>query len=243
MTRKIRFLAGAGAATLAMSVLMIPNAYAAEGEVLSLSAPEKIAGSFIVKLKEGKANSHALASRFGGTVEREYTSFGGFNVKLYAALYPEDVAGMVLVDPSEERQWDRTRLQMRKQFGTKLAARAELLDQSFFGWLMDRYANCAAEAKKGDLDGASIIYRRCSDPPREPLGPDIAAERARIQVKAKYQAAQASEIINSVYGDERGDAVYASLFRPGMSVDEVASRARSAAAAWDVAFGDDCNAG
>jgi subtilisin family serine protease len=82
MTRKIRFLAGAGAATLAMSVLMVPSASAAEGEVLSLGSPEKIAGSFIVKLKEGKAGSHALASRFGAKVEREYTSFGGFNVKL-----------------------------------------------------------------------------------------------------------------------------------------------------------------
>ncbi|WP_030473604.1 S8 family peptidase [Lentzea aerocolonigenes] len=97
MTRKIRFLAGAGAATLAMSVLMIPNAYAAEGEVLSLNAPEKIAGSFIVKLKEGKANSHSLASRFGATIEREYSTFGGFNVKL-----TEKQAKRLAADPSVE---------------------------------------------------------------------------------------------------------------------------------------------
>ncbi|SFR28488.1 Serine protease, subtilisin family [Lentzea waywayandensis] len=97
MTRKIRFLAGAGAATLAMSVLMVPNASAAEGEVLSLNAPEKIAGSFIVKLKEGKANGHALASRFGGTVEREYKTFGGFNVKL-----TEKQAKRLAADPSVE---------------------------------------------------------------------------------------------------------------------------------------------
>jgi len=82
MTRKIRFLAGAGAATLAMSVLMVPSASAAEGEVLSLGSPEKITGSFIVKLKEGKASADTLASRFGAKVERNYASFGGFNVKL-----------------------------------------------------------------------------------------------------------------------------------------------------------------
>ena len=76
MTRKIRFLAGAGAATLALSVLMVPSAYAAEGEVLSLGSPEKVAGSFIVKLKEGKANSHALASRFGAKVERALVTTG-----------------------------------------------------------------------------------------------------------------------------------------------------------------------
>ncbi|WP_231642357.1 S8 family peptidase [Nocardia sp. NRRL S-836] len=97
MTRKIRFLAGAGAATLAMSVLMIPSASAAEGEVLSLNAPEKISGSFIVKLKEGKGNSHALASRFGAKVERDYTSFGGFNVKL-----TEKQAKRLAADPSVE---------------------------------------------------------------------------------------------------------------------------------------------
>jgi subtilisin family serine protease len=97
MTRKIRFLAGAGVATLALSVLMVPSASAAEGEVLSLNAPEKISGSFIVKLKEGKANGHALASRFGGTVEREYKTFGGFNVKL-----TEKQAKRLAADPSVE---------------------------------------------------------------------------------------------------------------------------------------------
>ena len=48
------------------------------------------------------------------------------------------------------------------------------------------------------------------------LGEAIAAERARIQVTPAYQAAQASEILNSIYGDKRGDAVYAGLFRPGV---------------------------
>jgi subtilisin family serine protease len=97
MTRKIRFLAGAGVASLALSVLMVPNAFAAEGEVLSLGSPDKISGSFIVKLKEGKGSSHALASRFGAKVERDYTSFGGFNVKL-----TEKQAKRLAADPSVE---------------------------------------------------------------------------------------------------------------------------------------------
>ncbi|SER44200.1 Serine protease, subtilisin family [Lentzea xinjiangensis] len=97
MTRKIRFLAGAGAASLAVSVLMVPSAAAAEGEVLSLASPDKIAGSFIVKLKEGKGSSHSLASRFGATVERDYASFGGFNVKL-----SEKQAKRLAADPSVE---------------------------------------------------------------------------------------------------------------------------------------------
>jgi hypothetical protein len=34
-------------------------------------------------------------------------------------------------------------------------------------------------------------------------------------VSGAYQAAQASEILNSVYADERADPVYADLFGPG----------------------------
>jgi pimeloyl-ACP methyl ester carboxylesterase len=143
-------------------------------------------------------------------------SLGGFNAKLYAALYPEDVAGMVLVDPAEERSWDRTRSLITKQFGDRLAAKAELLDQWFFGRLTQRYERCAAEARPNGLAPSSDAYRRCTDPVRQPLGPLIAAERQRLQADAKYQSAQASEIISSVYGDLDGDAVYARLFRSGM---------------------------
>jgi pimeloyl-ACP methyl ester carboxylesterase len=143
-------------------------------------------------------------------------SLGGFHAKLYAALYPEDVAGMVLVDPAEERWWDRTRTATRAQFGERLTARSELLDSWFFARLVDRYRTCAAEARASGLDAGSDIYRRCTDPVREPLGPVIATERAKLQTSSKYQLAQASEVINSIYGDRSGEAVYARLFRPGV---------------------------
>ena len=143
-------------------------------------------------------------------------SLGGFNVKLYAALYPEDVAGMVLVDPAEERGWDRTRRALRSRFGGSLAARAELLDSTFLEWLVSRYRSCAEAAGTEGLDPASPTYGRCTDPVRPKLGPEIAAERMKIQSTAAYQAAQASEIVNSVYGDVRADRAYAGLFRPGL---------------------------
>ncbi len=143
-------------------------------------------------------------------------SFGGFNVKLYAALHPEDVAGLVLVDPSEERDWERTRSVLTKRFGARLAARSELLDRSFLAGLMARYEQCRAAAAQGPLDPASITYRRCSDPVRPQLGPAIAAERLRIQVTAAYQHAQAMEILGSIYGDPAAAPVYERLFRPGV---------------------------
>ncbi|MBA3677462.1 MAG: alpha/beta hydrolase [Sphingosinicella sp.] len=142
-------------------------------------------------------------------------SLGGFNMKLYALTYPGDVAGLVLVDPSEERSGERGRSFLTKNYGAHLAARIELADLDFFPLIMRRYEECAAAARTSNLDPASTQYKRCSDPVREPLGPEIAAERARIQVTSAYQQAQASEISNSVYGDRRGDAAYSALFRKG----------------------------
>lgn len=142
-------------------------------------------------------------------------SLGGLNVKLYAALYPDEVAGLVLIDPSEERTPERARPVLRERFGPSIAARSELADLTLFAWLTERYTACAAAARTAPLDPASPIYRRCTDPVRKALGPEIAAARVRIQVGAAYQQAQASEVINSVYGSERADAVYRDLFRPG----------------------------
>lgn len=143
-------------------------------------------------------------------------SLGGFNAKLYAALYPEDVAGLVLIDPAEERQSERGRAFLAARYDRLLVARSELLDKAWLGWLLDRYRECARLGDETAMDPASTTYRRCSDPVRPQLGPLIAAERQRIQVMPGYQRAQASEILYSVYGDPAGDPVYAALFRPGI---------------------------
>lgn len=140
-------------------------------------------------------------------------SLGGFNVKLYAALYPEDVAGLVLVDPAEDRWYDRIRREFNARFGASIAARSEFGDQDFFRMLVARYEQCAASARDHELDPASDLYRRCTDPARAPLGPDIAAERRRLQVTSRYQEAQASEVANSVYANPGANAAYAALFR------------------------------
>lgn len=140
-------------------------------------------------------------------------SLGGFNVKLYAALYPEDVAGLVLVDPAEDRWYDRIRREFLARFGASIAARSELGDQDFFRMLAARYEQCAALARDHDLDPASDLYRRCTDPVRAPLGPDIATERQRVQVTSRYQEAQSSEVANSVYANPGANAAYAALFR------------------------------
>lgn len=143
-------------------------------------------------------------------------SLGGFNMKLYSALYPEDVAGLLLIDPSEERDSDRTRNFITQGWGASIAAQSELSGQRFLSALISRYRGCAEAAERAPLDPTSISYRRCTDPVRPALGPIIAAERAVVQRTAQYQRAQASEIAYSVYGDPRADSVYANLFRPGV---------------------------
>src|SRR3569623_1604916 len=143
-------------------------------------------------------------------------SLGGVQVKLYAALYPREVAGLVLVEPSEERAWERTRKKIRARSGRADASRAELLDRAFLFGLMDHYRHCRDAAREKDLDPASDTYRHCADPPRKVLGDAVAAERQRLQVTGTYQAAQAAEIEHSIYGDLSGDDLYAELFRPGV---------------------------
>lgn len=160
---------------------------------------------------------HALVKAAGlGRVTLVGHSLGGFNAKLYAALYPDDVAGLVLVDPSEERDWDRTRDYITDKFGKSLTIRSELLDRSFATFLMNRYRACEAAGEKGVMDPTSLTYRRCSDPVRPQLGPAVAAHRQSLQVTQAYQAAQSSEVLNSIYGDRSGEPAYERLFRPGI---------------------------
>lgn len=146
-------------------------------------------------------------------------SLGGFNVKLYAALYPEDVAGLVLIDPAEDRSAERVRAMTVSQFGPVVAARSELRERTILAFLLDRYGRCADLAREGDLVVGSDDYRRCTDPVRPALGPGIAAERQRLQARSTYQNAQASEILNSVFSDPEADVVYGALFRPGLLGD------------------------
>ena len=159
-------------------------------------------------------NLHALirAARIPTPVVLVGHSLGGFNMKLYAALYPEDVAGLVLVDPAEDRNIERTASRLRAKYGEAFAARVALDDLSYLQTTVAQYDTCAEATTTKDLDPASDEYKKCTDPVRPLLGPDIAAARLKIQVERRYQVTQASELANSVYGDQRPDPIYARLF-------------------------------
>ena len=138
-------------------------------------------------------------------------SLGGFNMKLYAALYPDQVAGLVLVDPSEERLWERVGPALTPRFGEKLVREASLDDRDGLGELVKHFAECAETARAGKLDDTA--YARCTDPVRVQLGPVILAERKRLQSTTAYQNAQAAELASSMFVPDAGaDAEYARLF-------------------------------
>jgi len=156
---------------------------------------------------------HALLERAGirGPLVLVGHSLGGFNMKLYAALYPEQVAGAVLVDPSEERLWERVGPALSLQFGDTLVHDAALDDSSSFGELVAHLRECAQQTRAGKLDDA--LYAQCTDPVRTPLGPAILAERRRLQASSAYQDTQLGEAAASMFvADAVADAQYARLF-------------------------------
>lgn len=139
-------------------------------------------------------------------------SLGGFNMKLFAATYPAEVAGAVLVDPSEELEQKRARPLATAKFGLTTFKNMYSGENSPASWLA-HFPNCVAGAKKHDLDPLSTLYKQCTDPAHPPLGSLVAQHRQTIQVRYAYQAAQASEALNSVYAPVSSlNAQYSRIF-------------------------------
>lgn len=156
---------------------------------------------------------HVLLERAGidGPLLLVGHSLGGFNMKLYAATYPAQVAGAVLVDPSEERLWPRVGAALAPRFGEALVREATADDESSIQGAIAHFRQCADDARKGTLDEAR--YAQCTDPVRVQLGPAILAERRRLQAGATYLDTQADEFEHCMFiPDAEADARYAHLF-------------------------------
>jgi pimeloyl-ACP methyl ester carboxylesterase len=166
---------------------------------------------------------HALLKRAGikGPVVLVGHSLGGFNMKLYAATYPNDVAGLVLIDPSEERVSERADPAIRAKFGDQLLADSATDDKDSMVGALAHFDDCAKAAEEGKLAIDAKLYSRCSDPPRPQLGPEIVAEREKLQRTPVFQRTQVAELRYSIYGpDQSADPHYAQLFRPGAFRDK-----------------------
>lgn len=158
---------------------------------------------------------HTLLQRAGitGKVLLVGHSLGGFTAKLYARTYPKDVAGLVMVDGAEENMVLRTREAMVKEFGEALVAASAKEDGDGLAGGVEHFRACAAKARAGTLGPDTEDYRRCTDPPRLPLGQALIAERRVIQPGPNYQHAQAEELAYSMYIPQpAADAKYLALF-------------------------------
>ena len=68
-------------------------------------------------------------SRIGGPYVLVGHSYGGLAIRLFASRFPEEVAGMVLVDPANPQEWMEPNIdqQRRLDVGGRLSRRAALL--------------------------------------------------------------------------------------------------------------------
>lgn len=138
-------------------------------------------------------------------------SLGGFYAKLFAVTHPQQVAGLVLVDPSEERLWPRVRPRLLARLGPAVIRDAMADDADGIREGIAHFQHCASLARAAPLEGDA--YVRCTDPVRPQLGPVINEARRQLQPLPAYQQAQADEFAYSMYAPDAGrDARYAKLF-------------------------------
>lgn len=138
-------------------------------------------------------------------------SLGGFYAKLFAVAYPDRVAGLVLVDPSEERLMERVGPALTSRFGPELVRTLRAENDEGITELIAHFKECAVEAHAGTL--TEERYKKCTDPVRIPLGAAILAERRVLQATSTYQDAQSAELAGSMFAKHpEADARYARLF-------------------------------
>lgn len=113
-------------------------------------------------------------------------SYGGMNVRLYANLHLSEVAGMVLVDPSEE-DWVKSVWKLDPQQRTF----AQYHDDNFEPFWQG-LRECAVAAKNGFVEGTEL-YKRCVPDPNPRFSAAINAAYLNIHISPAYQQATLTE--------------------------------------------------
>jgi pimeloyl-ACP methyl ester carboxylesterase len=122
-------------------------------------------------------------------------SSGGMNVRLYADLYTEQVAGMVLVDPSHEDQSTR--------FWKLVGPDAPDTQARWDSYLARRRA-CIPAAEAGFAEGTqrdkdAALYNLCVPARESSVSPPLNAAILKVRLTAPFQRALLSEQENVFY--------------------------------------------
>jgi pimeloyl-ACP methyl ester carboxylesterase len=112
-------------------------------------------------------------------------SLGGMYVRLYADHYPSEVAGLVLIDPSNEDQ----RIGYRK-----IAARQRTPEEwrIYMADYYDKRRECIAAAPAGFSPGTPV-YKQCADEPDKHFSAAINNALQKRRSRAEYLTADLSE--------------------------------------------------
>ena len=108
------------------------------------------------------------------------TSYGGGNVQLYAYRHPQEVQGLVLVEPEHEDEMARLDKASQGKWSQFAAAQAAIWPQ------------CVAAAGKGFVPG-SEAFNQCTGGIQPVYGRQLAAARLAVETSPSYWHAAASE--------------------------------------------------
>lgn len=113
-------------------------------------------------------------------------SAGGLNARLYAYTYPSEVAGMVLVDPTDENQTEGYRL-LDPEERTPAQWDAYAIEPS-----LQTRRECIVAADTGFVPGTEL-FKKCSFAQQPQLSEAVQAATIKFQMQPAFQKAQLSE--------------------------------------------------
>lgn len=108
-------------------------------------------------------------------------SLGGGNVQMYAYRYPNEVKGLVLVEPQHEDETERS----------DKASQGNL--KRMYAAIIGNQRACAAEAEKGFVPGTEM-WANCIGPVPQGMGRALAASSIAMRRSPAYWRAAISEI-------------------------------------------------
>lgn len=117
-------------------------------------------------------------------------STGGLSTRLFAHTYPDEVVGMVLVDPSDENQVPESRKLYPEETDEKWQADIEAFLQT--------QRDCMNQAKKGFILGSELA-EKCEFDQYKQLSDAVQKATNNFQMKLPYWQAQVSELENFYY--------------------------------------------